>query len=118
MLQQNGHIKRKFATLFNQACAMLNCRKFNTYLSNGLLAKAANTTMLLKNNLLTPNRNLSPFQKFFGKGKRSILSSFGELYIATYRDNTHWAKLANQGTPGIWVGYVESHQMYTAFSTP
>ena len=85
---------------------MLNGRKFNAYLQNGLWAKAANMTTLLENNLITPNRNLSPFQLFFGKGKRSILSQmkkFGEMCITTYKDNTHWAKLANQGTPGIWV---------------
>ena len=48
----------------------------------------------------------------FGKGKRSILSlmqNFGEMCNATYRDNTHQAKLANQGTPGIWVGYAKGH---------
>ena len=37
------------------------------------------------------------------------MQKFGEMYITTYRDNTHWAKLANQGTPGIWVGYAEVH---------
>ena len=73
MPQQNGCIKCRFTTLFNQVCAMLNGSKFNAYLQSGLWAKAANTAMLLENNLLTPNRILSPFQQFFGKGKRSIL---------------------------------------------
>ena len=61
---------------------MLNGRKFTAYLHNDLWAKAANTTTLLENNFLTPNKNLSPFQHFFGKGERSILSSmqkFGEM---------------------------------------
>ena len=31
MPQQNGHIKHKFATLFNWVHAMLNCGKFTTY---------------------------------------------------------------------------------------
>ena len=77
---------------------MLNGGKFNAYLQNGLWDKAANTTMLLKNNLLTLNRTSSPFQHFFGKGQRSILplmQTFGEMCITTYRDNTHWAKLAD-----------------------
>ena len=36
----------------------------------------------------------------------------------SYRDNTHQAKLANQGTPGIWVGYAEGHPTgtYQAFN--
>ena len=71
MPQQNGCIKQKFATLFNQVCAMLNGEKFNAYLQNGLWAKAANTIMLLENNLLTLNRNLSPFQQFLGREREA-----------------------------------------------
>ena len=32
------------------------------------------------------------------------------MCITTYQDNSHWAKLANQGVPGIWVGFAEAHQ--------
>ena len=31
------------------------------------------------------------------------------MYIVTFKDNTHWAKLANCGTPGILVGYTDNH---------
>ena len=31
------------------------------------------------------------------------------MCITTYRNNTHWAKLANQGKPYIWVDYAEGH---------
>ena len=112
MRQQNGWIKWKFTTPFNWVCTMLNGGKFNAHHQNGLWAKTANTAMHLDNNLITPHINLSPFQQFFEKGKRSILSSmqkFCDMCIPTYRDNTHWAKLASQGTPGIWVGYAEGH---------
>ena len=100
---------------------MLNGRKLTAYLCSGLWAEAANTAMLLKKNLLTLNRNLSPFQQFFGKGKRSILSlmqKFDEMHITTYRDNIYQARLANQGTPGFWVGYAEGHLtgMYQDFN--
>ena len=37
------------------------------------------------------------------------MQKFGEMCIAAFKDNTYWAKLANQGTPGIWVGYAENH---------
>ena len=60
--QQNGCVKCKFASLFNLVCFMLNGGKFTAYLQSGLWAEAANTATLLKNNLLTPNRTLSPFQ--------------------------------------------------------
>ena len=41
------------------------------------------------------------------------MQKFGEMCIATYKDDTHWAKLANRGTPGIWVGYAENHPTST-----
>ena len=95
---------------------MVNSRIFTAYLRNGLWAEAAITAMLLKNNLIIHNRNISPFQQFLGKEKRSILASsqtFGEISNATYTDNSHLAKLAEWGTPGIWVGFAESHQVGT-----
>ena len=77
---------------------MLNGGKFSTYLQIGLWAEAANTATILENHLITPNRTLSLFQQFFGKGKSNVLASmqkFGEMCITTYKDNTHQAKLAN-----------------------
>ena len=69
--QQNGHIERKFANLFNQVHAMLNCDKFNDFLCNGLWAKAANIVTLLKNNLLILSRTLSLFQQFLGREREA-----------------------------------------------
>ena len=95
--QQNGNVEWKFTTLFNLVCAMVNSGKFSTFLRNGLWAKAAITAILLENNLISPNRELSPFQHLLGKGKGIILSSvhkFGEMCITTYQDNSHQAKLA------------------------
>ena len=83
------------------------------YLQSCLWAEAVTTAVILENNLITPTRTLSPFQQFFGKGKKSVLSvmqKLSEMCIITFKDNTHWAKLANQGTPSIWVGYAENHQ--------
>ena len=80
--QQNGCIERKFATLFNWVCGVLNGGKLNAYLQNGLWAKAANTAT-------------------------SLMQKFDEMCITTYRDNMHWAKLANFGTPDTWVGCAE-----------
>ena len=57
MPQQNSCVERKFATLFNQVCAILNDGKLKAYLQNGLWATAAKTVMVLKNNLLTSNRS-------------------------------------------------------------
>ena len=37
------------------------------------------------------------------------MQKFGEICIATYKDNSHQAKLANHGTPSIWVSYAEDN---------
>ena len=75
-IQQNGRIKRKFTALFNQVHDMLKGGEFNTYLSNGLWAKAVNTAMLLKNKLLTPNITLSHFNNFWeGKEKHPVFDT-------------------------------------------
>ena len=101
---------------------MLYGRKFNIYLQNSIWAKAANTTMFLENHMITPNRNISPFQQFVVKGKKSILpliQIFVKMCIATYKDNSHWAILANCSTFSFWVGYAEGHPtVHTKFSTP
>ena len=67
--QWNGCIEWKFATLFNRVHTMLNSGNFTAYLKNGLWAKAAYTNMLLENNIVTSNRNLSQFQQFLGREK-------------------------------------------------
>ena len=83
---------------------MLNGGKFTNYLQSGLWAEVANTATFLENHLTTPNRSVNPFQQFFGKGKSNVLMSmqkFGEMGITTFSDNTHQARLGNQGTLGI-----------------
>ena len=91
MHQQNGCVEHKFTTLFNWVHAMLNGGKFTIYLQSSLWAEAAKTATILENHLFTPNRTLSPIQHFFGKGKKTVLTSmqkFSERCIITYRDNT------------------------------
>ena len=46
------------------------------------------------------------------------MQKFGEMYIATYQDNSYHAKLANYGTPSIWVGYYDGNPngTYLVFS--
>ena len=60
MPQQNGCIY-----------AMLNGRKFNAFLCNGLQPEAANTSTLLNNTVLTPSRTLSPCQHFWGREREA-----------------------------------------------
>ena len=72
--------------------------------------KAVNTITLLKNNHITPNRNLSSFRQFFGMAKESYCLICKNLVEnLSPPDNTHCAKLAKQGTPSICAGYMEGH---------
>ena len=52
--------------------------------------------MLQENNLITKSRDLSPLQQFWERKER---------YLVTHHDNLHLAKLASQGTTGIWVDF-------------
>ena len=67
--QQNGHIEWKFSTLLSGVYAMLNGGIFSVSFRNGLWAKVVITTTFLKNNLITPNRDLCQFQQIFKEGK-------------------------------------------------
>ena len=87
---------------------------FFLFLRNGLSAAMAKTVMLLENNLLTPSWNLSPFQ--FWKRKWRLLTLVQDFGC----NNSHHAKLANQGTPGIWVSFADGYSVitYHLFSPP
>ena len=72
----NGHVKQKFATIFNRVYAMLDSQNVFAFLRNSLWAEAANTATLLENELLTSKRDLSPFEHFWeGKENHSILGA-------------------------------------------
>ena len=54
---------------------MINGGQFSSSLRNSLLTEVAKTAILLENNLLTPYRDLSPFNNFWeGKEKYFIFS--------------------------------------------
>jgi hypothetical protein len=81
-------------------------------LSDGFWAEAANTATVLDNILLTNNRDSSPFQQFFGKRIKSIVSistrKFGEM-VVVYQNNKMAAKIKDRGTTCIWLGYAADH---------
>ena len=91
---------------------MLNCGTFPHFLRNGLWAEAANTAKLVKNNLNTKSRDLSPFKHVFGKEKRSMsntLYKFGEMCIITHSDNLQYAKLTIWTSIRIWACFADEH---------
>ena len=105
-------------TTFQWGRCHANDVKFSSFLRNNLWAEAKNTVILLENTLLTPNRGLSKCHKM-ERNNLSLLQNLCEMCIATYHDNSHCAKLANQGIPGIWVGFAEDHPVgiYCIYNT-
>ena len=73
---------------------------FSFCLRNSLQAEATNITTLLENNLITPNRDLSPFQQFLGREREAI---------TMYRADSLQTMLVNCGTPSFWVSFTEGH---------
>ena len=63
--QQNGRVKRKFASLFGYS--MLNDGRFDNFWHHRLWAEVGKTETLLENNLVMPTQTVSPFHQFFGR---------------------------------------------------
>ena len=99
--QQNGRVEKKAVTLFSRVYALLNGGDFSQFLRNCLGAEAGNIAMLLEYNFITSSRDLHPFQQFFGKEKRSNVSSLqksGKWELWPIRTKLF------RGTAEIWVG--------------
>ena len=108
--QQNGHIKRKFATLFNWVCAMLNGSKFKIYKMQPM-ERSCKHCHASREQPDHSQQDPKPISTIFWKGKEKCpsMQKFGAMCIATYKNESHWTKLANLGTPSIRVGYKEGH---------
>ena len=88
--QQNGRVERRFPTLYGQVRDML--QNIGGSINNKRLwAEAANTATDLDNMLIKPGETTNSFQKFFGKGVKSIIpmnsaKTFGEMVVIANRN--------------------------------
>jgi hypothetical protein len=76
-----------------------------------LWAEAAATATDIDATLVQEGETKSAFQKFFGKGKKSIVNTtkkFGEPCISTSREKIK-AKLSARGITMHWIGYAHNH---------
>ena len=113
--QQNGRAERKFQTLYGRVRAMLIGSGIQQPLRNSLWAEAVNTATELDGILVAQGQKLSPYQKFFGKGYKSIIDvtkTFGEKCIVA-NQTTIKNKLADRGKPCLWMGYAKDHSAGT-----
>ena len=82
-----------------------------------LWAEAANTATDLDNMLIKPGETANSFQKFFGKGVKSIIpmnsaKTFGEMVVVANRNKVK-AKLDDRGNMRIWLGYAKDNAIGT-----
>ena len=105
--QQNGLVGRKFATLFDRLCAMLDNGKFSSFLRNGLCAEAANLSTLFESNLLASLRFKMISAIFWKEKEKNSLLWHKKLvkYALWSTEITH----INQNWP------IKAHQEYGWF---
>jgi len=100
MLQQNGHIKQKFVTLFGCIQAMLNGAGFvdeHKSLQQGLWASCAATATKIENIVVSQNKKVPAHKLFYGKEAPYVnqLCTFGKVGIVQDAKKIH-VKLENQ----------------------
>ena len=80
--KQNGKIERKLRTIWGRTKAMLNSANLKGTIRGLLWAEAVRTATML-DNILSKEKELSPYEKFFGKMLLYIIKPriFGEMGI-------------------------------------
>ena len=114
--QQNGRVERKFQTLYGRVRAMIfGMEDFEISAVRKLWCEAAQTATDLDGYIVKEGDELSAYQKFFGKGNKSIVNTtkkFGQRCMNTNRGKIK-AKLAKRGTVMHWLGYSHDHAVGT-----
>ena len=114
--QQNGRVERKFQTLYGRVRAMIfGMEDFEISAVKKLWCEAAQTAADLDGYIVKEGDELSAYQKFFGKGSKSIVNTtkkFGQRCMNTNRGKIK-AKLAKRGTVMHWLGYSHDHAVGT-----
>ena len=112
--QQNGRVERKFATLFGRVRAMLNGAILPRATRNGLWCECAATATHMENIVVTANKTVPAHTQFFGEESKFArsLHTFGEVGVVNNGEKIQ-NKLADRGTPCIFVGYAPNHAKHT-----
>jgi Reverse transcriptase (RNA-dependent DNA polymerase) len=108
--QRNGKVERKFQTFYGRIRSILNGAGLKGDLRNKIWAECVMTTTYLSNVIATRSNMKSPFELLYDTKPvlPEELKIFGEVGVVTTKDKIQ-AKLANRGTPCIFVGYAENH---------
>jgi hypothetical protein len=108
--QRNCKVERKFQAFFGRIRAMLNSVGLKDHLRSGVWAECTMTVTYLFNNTSIKEKMICPYQLQFGNKPRlpESLRSFGEIGVVTTKNDIQ-GKLANIGTPCMFMGYSIDH---------
>jgi hypothetical protein len=108
--QRNVKVERKFQTLYGSIRATLNGADLEGELRDRIWAECVMNVTYLSNIISTKSSLKPPFELLYGEKPtlHDNLKIFGEVGVVTTKDKIQ-AKLSNQGTTCMFVGYTE-HQ--------
>jgi hypothetical protein len=108
--QYNGHVERKFATLYGKIRSVLNAIQVPQDLRKCLWAEAANWVTNVENCLVTETKLTPSYTQFYNKPPTFQVIHFGEIGIVTSTQNSKIkARLTNRGIPCINLGLAPNH---------
>jgi hypothetical protein len=108
--QIKGKVDRKFQTLYGRIWEMLNGAGLECKLRDKIRAECVMNVTYLSNIISTKSSLKSPYQLLYGEKPilHNNLKMFGEVGVVTTKERIQ-AKLSNQGTICMFVGYTENH---------
>jgi hypothetical protein len=108
--QRNEKVEKKFQTLYGRIRAMLNGAGLEGELKDKIWSECLMNVTYLSNIMSTKSSFKSPFKLLYDEipKLRDNLKIFGEVGVVTTEEKIQ-AKLSNQGTTCMFVGYTEHH---------
>jgi hypothetical protein len=110
--QYNGKVERKFATLYARVRTMMNAAKLPRQLREGLWAEAAETASQIEDKIVTPNKTIAAYNKFYNikEEKLKAFNPFGSIGIVEIsKIRQIRGKLEDCGRPCMYLGQARNH---------
>jgi hypothetical protein len=81
--QFNGRVERNFATLYARVRTMLDAARLPKFLREGVWSECAKSATDIGNMLVTPNKLVASYHRFYGISNREIKfwKPFGDMAI-------------------------------------
>jgi hypothetical protein len=110
--QYNGRVERMFANLYGRVRTMLNAARLVKFIREGVWAEVAKRAMDIENMLVTPNKPVAAYHRFYGIKEREMKFYKPIGYMAIVEENHNCkirSKLANRGRVCMFLGHAPNH---------